>query len=150
MSKVGYPVWWDSTVTIYNKYVDKQTDITTWYRTVVTDCFWKNVSDKLTIGQTVLETNNIICRIPKDERYLPKDKWILVPSDSKSSYFTLGVGDIIINGEVTDDINEYLSGHRSTDVIAKYKELQGCMEVTVASDNTGIGRCEEHYYAKGI
>lgn len=150
MSKPSYPIWWDSTITVYNKYTDSQTDVVMWYRTVLTDCFWKNVSDKLTIGQTVLETNNIICRIPKDDKYLSKDKWILIPNDLRGNYFTLGVGDIIIKGEVDDIINEYQSGHRASDIIAKYKELQGCMEVTVSVDNTGIGRNNEHYYAKGI
>lgn len=145
-----YPVWWDTTITVFNKYVDPQTKVVRWYRTVVAGAFWKYVGDKITIGQTVLETNNIICRIRKDSRFLEKYEWLQTPNDEMSNYFTLGNGDIIVKGIVEDDINEYQNGSRSTDLIAKYKKLQGCMSIEEVAINTGIGRCNEHYLAKGI
>lgn len=145
-----YPVWWDTTITVFNKYVDPQTKVVRWYRTVVTGAFWKYVGDKITIGQTVLETNNIICRIRKDSRFLENYEWLQTPNDEMSNYFTLGNGDIIVKGIVEDDINEYQNGSRSTDLIAKYKKLQGCMSIEEVAINTGIGRCNEHYLAKGI
>ena len=64
-------------------------------------------------------------------------------------YFTLGTGDIIVKGAVTDEIDEYTSGKRSSDFIKKYKALQGCMEIQHFSIDTGIGRCAEHYYVTG-
>ena len=39
MSKPGYPVWWETTITVYNKFIDEQTQLVHWYRNVVTDCF---------------------------------------------------------------------------------------------------------------
>lgn len=146
----NYPIWWDTTVTIYNKYVDVQTNVVTWYRYVVEDCFWKYVGDKIKINQTVLETNNIICRIPEHTKFLEKYLWIQKPNDEMGNYFTLGPGDIIVKGEVTDIINEYVSGHRSTDLRTKYKSLQGCLEVQEVAINTGIGRNDPHYFVKGI
>lgn len=145
-----YPIWWDSTLTIYNRFEDAQTNIITWYRTVVNDSFWKCVGDRVVINQTVLETNNIICRIPESDKFLEKYKWIQLPNDELSRYFTLGPGDIIIKGEVDDIVNEYQSGHRSNDLVKKYKQLQGCMEVQEVAINTGIGRNNPHYYVKGI
>lgn len=145
-----YPEWWDTTITIFNKFKDPQTKVVRWYKTVVTGAFWKYVGDKVTIGQTVLETNNIICRIRKDSRFLEKYQWEQKPNDQMSNYFTLGNGDIIVKGTVEDDINEYQSGSRSTDLIAKYKKLQGCMSIEEVAINTGIGRCNEHYLVKGI
>lgn len=145
-----YPEWWDTTVTIFNKFKDPQTKVVRWYKTVVTGAFWKYVGDKITIGQTVLETNNIICRIRKDSRFLEKYQWEQKPNDQMSDYFTLGKGDIIVKGEVDDEINEYQSGHRSTDLVAKYKELQGCMSIEEIAINVGAGRCNEHYLVKGI
>lgn len=145
-----YPIWWDSTLTIYNRFEDAQTNIITWYRTVVNDSFWKCVGDRVVINQTVLETNNIICRIPESDKFLEKYKWIQLPNDKMSRYFTLGPGDIIIKGEVDDIVNEYQSGHRSNDLVKKYKQLQGCMEVQEVAINTGIGRNNPHYYVKGI
>lgn len=145
-----YPIWWDTDLTIYNKYTDPQTQITTWYKTVVTNCFWKPAGNKVSIGNTVLETDNIVCRIPESDRFLLKFEWVNTPNDLMSDYFTLGIGDIIVCGNVSDTIDEYSSGKRSTDLIAKYKDLQGCIEIQQVAINTGLGRCNPHYYIRGI
>lgn len=146
----NYPVWWDTPLTIYNKYENSQTNLITWYKHVINNCFWKDVGDKVSVGNTVLETNNIICRIPQSNEFLEKYQWLQLPNDQMADYFTLGVGDIIIKGSVDDIINEYQSGHRSSDIIAKYKELQGCMEIDRTAINVGAGRCNPHYYVKGV
>lgn len=146
----NYPVWWDQTITVYNKYTDPQTMVIAWYRYVLHNCFLKAVGDKININNTILETNNIICRIPKNDAFLPKYLWAQQPNDQMSNYFTLAPGDIIVFGEVTDEINEYVSGHRSNDLKAKYKELQGCMDIQDVGINVGPGRNNEHYYVKGI
>ncbi len=146
----NYPIWWDTTITIFNRFEDPQTQIVTWFKTVVPGCFWKYTGDKVTVGETVLETNNIICRIPENSNFKEKYEWITLPNDKMEEFFTLGKGDIIIRGEVSDTIDEYISGKRSTDLIAKYKELQGCMEIQEIAINVGIGRNNPHYYVKGI
>lgn len=145
----NYPTWWNTTITVYNKFTDPQTKVVKWYKTVVTGAFWKYIHEKVTIGQTTLETNSIICRIRKDERFLEKYEWLQKPNDEMRDFFTLGKGDIIIKGEVDDEINEYQQGKRSTDLIAKYKELQGCMSIEECANNTGGGRGQEHYVARG-
>lgn len=150
MSKQGYPLWWDTTVTIYNKAEDPQTNIVTWYRTVLPDCFWKYAGNQVTIGEVVLDTKSILCRIPKDSRFLERHEWLSLPNDQKGNFFTVGQGDIIVKGEVTEEINEYESGHRSTDFLAKYRMLQGCMEVREFAINAGAGRNNEHYFVRGL
>lgn len=146
----NYPSWWNTTVTIYNRYEDPQTNIVGWHRHVVHGAFWKAAGDKIVIDKTVLDTENILCRLRKDSAFLEKSAWIEIPNDQMSNYFTLSQGDIIIKGEVTDEINEYVSGKRSTDIKKKYKDLQGCMEIKHWANNTGGGRGNEHYLAKGI
>lgn len=146
----NYPVWWETTVTIYNRYEDPLTQLVTWYKTTIPNCFWKYVGDKITIGKTVLETNNIICRIPKNDNFLEKYEWDALPNDMMANYFTLGQGDIIIRGEVDDIVNEYVPNKHSTDLLVKYKALQGCMEVQEIAINVGAGRCNEHYFVKGV
>ena len=146
----NYPVWWDSTITVYNQYNNPLTQLITWTRHTLNNCFWKYSGDKVTIGEVVLDTNSIICRIPENKNYLPKYKWVQIPNDEMSNYFTLGNGDIIILGNVSDEINEYQSGSRSTDLIAKYKGLQGCMEIQHVSENIGNGRGLPHYLVRGI
>ena len=149
MSNV-YPAWWDTTVTVYNKYMDPQTNVITWYRSVVPGTFWKYVGDKITIGETVLETNNIICRIREDNKFLEDYQWRALPNDQMSEYFTLQVEDIIIKGEVTDNIDEYTAGYRSSDFLQKYKAMQGCMTIENVGINVGPGRGLPHYLARGI
>ena len=145
-----YPVWWNTTVTIYNRYENPQTQLITWYRHVIPNCFWKYVGDKVTVGQAVLETNNTICRIPESKEFKERHEWLSLPNDEMANYFTVGTGDIIVKGEVGDEIDEYVTGYRSTDIIAKYKGLQGCMQIENSAINVGAGRCNPHYYVKGV
>jgi hypothetical protein len=146
----NYPSWWNTTITIYNKYTDPQTQLVKWYRHKVDGAFWKYSGNKVVVGSTVLETKDIICRIRKDDSFKEKHEWINIPNDEMSQYFTLAQGDIIVKGEVDDEINEYTSGTRSTDLKKKYKNLQGCLEIQEWANNTGGGRGNEHYYVKGL
>lgn len=141
-----YPVWWSTTVTLYNKYEDSRGEVT-WYRTVLNGCFWKYVGDKVRVGDTVLSTNDTVCRIRKSDAFLEQYAW--KQADDKSSYFTIGRGDIIIRGEVEDEIDEYTKGERSSDMLEKYKDV-GCIKVEEFAINTGVGRADEHYRIRGI
>lgn len=146
----NYPIWWDTTITIYNRFEDPQTQYVRWFRNTVKKCFWKYVGDKINIGNVLLETNNIICRIPKNARFLERYEWVQVPNDEKEQYFTLGQRDIIVRGEVEDEIDEYVEGKGAQDLVIKYKALQGCMEIEQVAINVGPGRNNEHYYIRGI
>lgn len=145
-----YPKWWDTTITIFNKFEDPTTYVIRWYKTKVEGVFWKNAGDKVNINGTVLETNNIICRIRKDNRYLPKGEWINKPNDEMANFFTLGKEDIIVRGDIPDIIDEYTTGIHSNDLLNKYKKLGECLVIERVSDNTGEGRGQEHYYVKGV
>ena len=149
MSKAGYPIWWETTITVYNRYEDPQSDVVTWFRTVITDCFWKASGDKVSIGQVELDSKSVLCRIPKDSKYMDRYDWVQLPNDQMSNYFTLGIGDIILKGNVNEEINEYVSGKRSSDILDKYRSFQKCMEVQNFAINTGTGRNDEHYYVRG-
>jgi len=144
-----YPMWWDTPITVFNKYTDTQTRVVKWYKTTLDNCFWKDTGNKVNVGDTLLETNDIICRIPKQENYLPPFEWVNIPNDEMSNYFTLSVGDIIIRGHIEDDIDEYISGKRSTDIISKYKDNQGCLEIKKVAINTNTGMVTPHYNVKG-
>ena len=144
------PQWWDSTVTIYNKYSDPITNITRWYRTVLSNCFWKRTTEKISLNNTILESDNVICRIPENESFRQKYDWLQIPNDQMQNYFTLGIGDIIVNGEVADEINEYTAGTRSNDVLKKYADL-GTMTIESVRINTKTGVLfNRHYLAKGV
>ena len=146
---MSYPIWWDTTITIFNKYEDAQTQIITWYRTVLDNCFWKNDFQRLKMGDVEVRTDSIICRIPENSKFLEKQNWDKVPNDKMNNHFTIAQGDIIIRGNVDEEINEYASGKRSSDIIEKYK-WQGCMIVDRVTIDTGIGRGLPHYHVLGV
>lgn len=146
----NYPVWWDTTITVYNKDVNAVTGITTWYRHTVTNCYWQYRESKLKIDNVTLEASGVICRIPEDFMFIEKYAWAALTNERKASFFTLGVGDIIVKGEVSDTIDELTKGHRSTDVINKYKDLQGVMIIDSVQINVGAGRGNPHYHVRGV
>ena len=144
-----YPAWWDVTITVYNKYVDPTNHKVSWYKHVLSNCFWKYVGNQVTVGATNIETDNTICRVPVNSRYREKSIWDNLNSTNKATLFTFGTGDIIIKGRVNDTIDEYTSGKRSSDILAKYK-VSGCFLVERCADNTGGHRGNEHYYVRGV
>lgn len=146
----NYPVWWDQTVTIYNKHLNPETRVITWYKSVIKNCFWKYTGNKITVNESTIETDNTICRIPKNDKYLDRHEWEILPEESRKEHFCLGTGDIIVKGEVEDIIDDYVAGSRSSDLLTKYRKLQGCMLIERCSVNTGLGRGNEHYYVKGV
>ena len=145
----NYPSWWNSTITVYNKNVDSVTNLVKWYRTVLSGCFYKNVGNKVKIGNNVLESDDIICRIPIQANYLAPKPWKDLSNIDRDDYFTLQGGDIVVFGEVEDEIDEYTAGKRANDLLKKYVST-GCLTITQVADNTGGGRGQEHYYVKGV
>lgn len=145
----NYPIWWDTTVTLYNKYTDPLTHVVSWFRHVLAGCFWDNTGSVVTVGNVQLQSNDVICRIPESKLYKPKKQWQELPNDALGNYFTISAGDILVKGEVDDIIDETARNHRATDLIAKYKDTQDCIVIKRSSDNTGAGRCMPHYYAVG-
>ena len=150
MSNVPFQ-WWDKTITIYNKSIDPTTQRVSWYRTVVENCFWKYVNKTYTLrgadGGVLLETKDVICRIPEDDRFLSKREWNAL--SDKTDTFTLANGDIIVLGEVDDEIDEYTSGKRSTDLVTKYKQYDECIEIDTYVNNVQTGINLGHYRVVG-
>ena len=144
----NYPKWWNATITVFNKYEDPTSRLITWYKTVIHNCFWKNTGNKLVVGETTIDTNSTLCRVPVHPAFLEKYEWNAL--DDKSKHFTFSPGDIIIKGEVAEVIDEYASGCRTSDILTKYKKLQGCMVIEQCAINTGLGRGQEHYFVRGV
>jgi hypothetical protein len=155
MNNAGFPFpWWDKTLTIYNKYVDPFTQRTTWYRTVVENCFWKYDNTTYYVGKysvkvsgISLETKHVICRIPKSDNFMYQREWRNL--EDKDGYFTLATGDIIVLGEVDDVIDDYTAGKRSTDLVSKYKDELECVEIDSFVINIGTGMGFQHYRVIG-
>lgn len=145
----NFPAWWGDTITIYNRYEDPQTNLITWTSTIINGCFFKNTNNRLTVGQTVIESNSIIVRIPENSTYKPYAEWIMLGNDNRPGYFTLHQGDIIILGEVQDVIDEYDKSNNSNTLLTRYKNLSECLVVETYNDNAKFGRGLKHYKVVG-
>lgn len=144
-----YPSWWDSTVTIYNKYTDAATKKVLWVRHVVHDCFWFNRDLLTTMGDKVVVSDSAICRIRVDPLFVPDYVWKDLSDADKLIYYTLGIGDIIVHADVADEIDEYTPGKRSTDLLEKYKRAQDRLVIEKCTITVGGGRGIEHYHVRG-
>lgn len=146
----NYPTWWDTTITVYSKHTDAATSIVKWHRAVIDNCFWKQVGSKATIMDIQVDTESVTCRIPKNSNFVEPFNWIDMADSELNDMFTLQQGDIVIKGECDFEIDEYKSGKRSTDLIAKYRKIQGCMEIKDVALNTMTGMLNPHYSVRGL
>lgn len=137
---------WDKTITLYNRSEDEQTGIIKWYRHNLNKCFYKRTNNKISVGDVQLQTDSTIIRIPAQSVFLPPYEWAELPNDIKGDYMTAQSGDLIFLGNVTDEIDEYTKGQRSSDLIAKYKALGS---VFVTSVNINDFMPGAHYLIKG-
>jgi len=144
-----YSQWWDDTITLYNKYIEPTTKKVTWYRHVIAGCFYKHTVEKLTVGKTTIDTNVSICRIRVSDKFIDKKSWMNLDDSERAEKFTLSAGDIVVADETDFDIDEYVSGMRSADLIKENKEWPGCFTVETVNINVGGGRGNEHYHLKG-
>lgn len=139
-------MFWNRTITLYNKHEDQQTGLIKWYRHSLSDCFYKSTNNTVNVGGVQLQTDDNIIRIPEHQSYLPPYKWLQLPNDKKGQAFTLKGGDLIILGNVADEIDEYTQGKRSTDIIKKYTSLGSVFIKSVNTNNFVPGA---HYLVRG-
>lgn len=145
----NYPEWWDTTVTVYNKFEKPDGEII-WFRHVIHDTFYKLVREKITVGDTTMTTNESVCRIRISDDFMEPIPWLDASEAEKAQFFTLRAGDIIVGEETDFVIDEYTSGSRSSDLKNRYQNWPGCFVVERASINVGAGRGNEHYLARGM
>lgn len=139
-------MFWDKNITLYNRYEDEQTGVIKWFRHELHNCFVKATNNKVNIGSVQLQTDDNIIRIPAQPNYLPPYEWLNLPNDIKGKYITLQGGDLIFLGVIKEYIDEYASGQRSSDLIAKYKSLGSVFVNSVNIDTFMLG---EHYFVRG-
>ncbi len=90
------------TITIYNKYIDNRAE--KWQRSVVRDVNWQATKAVSGSRDGLLSSNVATIFIPftSHTEYLVPKAWAL----DKTSHWTLQEGDVIVRGEVTDEITD--------------------------------------------
>lgn len=131
----------NNTITVYNKHTDKSSGktITTWKRTVLKECFFKAETATQLNGENLSMANSFICRIPENINFTEQ-------YNGEEDKFTLRPDDIIVKGEVADEIKD-VQGQRAENLLQKYKGF--CFTVKAVSINTNMPYAR-HYRASGV
>lgn len=117
----------------------------TWQKTVIHDCYYKNVMGRVDSEKSSKMQNVYTARIPKSDDYLPYHEWAKKSDDARTSYFTFSLGDIIVKGEC-DDLITGSSPNTATELLDRYKP--DAFLVTAFSDNT-YHQVSKHYRVGG-
>lgn len=114
---MNYPAWWNRDITLYNRFEDKDGAVK-WYKSIISGCSVKtNPSYKISSGKGTVACKSIV-RIRKSDYYIPPEEW--TETQYREPFFTLKGGDIVIIGNVSDSVDEYSKGNRSSDILQKY------------------------------
>lgn len=119
------------TITIYNKVegidpiVNKA--FTLWRRHVLTGCSWRRSMQTLQVGTVQITSEDYIVQVPYSEMYVPYAEYGNMTADEQEEHFTGNAGDLIVKGEVTDEIKWTMpdgtaqQGISATELKEKYK-----------------------------
>lgn len=121
------------TVTIYNchKAKDNGTGKDIWYKAVIENCFFKSSEVQNVSGTTLEKAPSYTCRIPDNEKYLSYAEWVKLTD--KTGKFTVSTNDIVILGEISDNIT-VVSPYTASEILGKYKP--DSFKVMTFSNNT--------------
>ena len=139
-------MYWNKTITLYNRSEDPSTGVVSWYRHQIHNCFVKVTSSAIRSGDTQFMPKRCVIRIPRQSSFVPSHKWLSLPDKDKLNHLTLQTGDIVFLGKVDEIINEYSSGQRSSDLIAKHS-ISGAFEIKSLSINIDLPGA--HYFVEG-
>lgn len=140
---------YNQTITLYNCYrgndnPDSKKDI--WQKTVLHNCFYKNVIGRSEYADKEPKMNNVYTvRIPVSEKYKPYHEWIRLPEEKRGDFFTCSQKDIVIRGECSDIITG-VPPNTASQTLTRYKP--DAFVVTAFSDNTSY-RIAKHYRLGG-
>ena len=82
-----YPIWWDTVITIYNRYEDSSTQYVTWKKHIIPNCFVKLVTTQISGGQIIYNSSNAIIRIPQNNIFKDYADWVMIPNRSTLDKF---------------------------------------------------------------
>lgn len=122
------------TITIFNKLKAGDNDgAEVWYKTILKNCFFKVSTHVSQLDVQATLSSTYTARIPDNPNYINYQQWKSLGEESRGAFFTVSEGDIIVLGEIDDDITGE-PGETATEILRKYKP--DAFRVTVVSDNT--------------
>lgn len=136
-----YPSWWNRTATIYNKVTEDGK--LRYYKHTVKGCYFgtQHVFDS-DAGNASAVSENVL-RVRKSALYINPAAYQALGSADKAAYFTLRPGDVVLYGDIADDMADE-QGKRPADILKKRRGFV----VKTSADNTQ-SQIMPHYRAGG-
>lgn len=135
------------TITLYNRYCGKDEygkTLTIWVRHIVESCCFGKSDKAITVGNVTIGSDDCIVQIPEDSDYLEPWEWASLPDEKLAGHFTVNVGDVVIGGEVADEI---ATSETPSALLQKYAGIS--FTANFAANNTGVGVPLGHYALGG-
>lgn len=133
----------NSNITIYNKYIDASTRTEKYQRTEILQVAWENRKGSNILasgGNIAVDQATIFIPSMGRENYLAGKEWKALTS--KTGYWTLQVGDVIVRGLVTDSIS-------GATTITSLKEKYNDVLVVSSVDFMDAGSLNMHHWKVG-
>lgn len=94
------------TITLLNKLKRKDsiTNLDIWYKTLIQDCIYKKDKISNVTGSVVSMGQEFTILIPFTGKYIPYNEWKKL--EDKTGVYTLSTQDVIILGEVTEEVTD--------------------------------------------
>lgn len=102
----------NTTATVYNRITDRDTDKTTYFRTVIPATHWEESYAALDKAKSHEKIRSVMAIIDFSvcnrmaKQYLPAKGYALLPTSEAGQYWTLDCGDIVVKGTVADEITQ--------------------------------------------
>ncbi|NFS12785.1 hypothetical protein FDE77_16350 [Clostridium botulinum] len=121
--------------TLYNHYIDKETERTVYKRTVITKVNWQEEQKTAATDKGIVSANIIRVFIPfnsdfEEKDYIEPKAYKRLSEEDKNRYFTFDNDDFIVKGEVNESIT-------ATDLKKKYDNV-GTILSTLICDKGSI------------
>ena len=113
----------NSSMTIYNKYVDPITRLEKWQRHVINEVFWES-SKGSSFAKGINQNDNVTVYIPLNMNYMTYYVNPISFRDNPTGNWTIQTGDIIVKGTVTDSIT------KQSELEKKYAEVYNVTKLT--------------------
>lgn len=91
-------------ITLYNKYYDNENDVDRYQRVVIREVNWQGKRNATVGDKGLNRDDSILIFIDKIPGYISSKRFAKLTNEERPNYFTFGVNDIIVKGEIDFEI----------------------------------------------
>lgn len=130
----------NSDITIYNRYVDADSGVDRYQRTVIKGVNWQGKRNGTVSDKGLLLADSTLIFVDKLDDYISPKRFLKLSDKDRIKYFTFAIGDKIVKGEVDFEI----TGVRPYRVADLENEFDDVVDIKSANPLSG------HFEIEGV